>query len=351
MSTDEPDWTEPGTWPVAPGVARIPLPMPGDGLRAVNVYAIDDGRGELTLIDGGWAVDEALPVLDAGLARLGRSIEDVGTIAVTHVHRDHYTLALRIREMTGATLLLGEGERASIDAIQDHWGLGYRPYRDRLLQAGADGLADDVDRQFAGSADADRPEPEYSYPDRWLAAGDTIMVGDRALQAIATPGHTTGHFVFADIAGGLLFSGDHVLPRITPSIAFEPVPGELALGEFLGSLERMRALPDLAMMPSHGAAGGSVHDRAEALIAHHDERLAAMVALVARAKGPMSGAEVAAGLPWTRRKRRLDELDPFNRMLAINETVHHLDLLVHRRQLDHHPGAVPRYSGGDPRSI
>jgi glyoxylase-like metal-dependent hydrolase (beta-lactamase superfamily II) len=30
--------------------------------------------------------------------------------------------------------------------------------------------------------------------------------------------------VFADHAAGLLFAGDHVLPRITPSIGFEPVP-------------------------------------------------------------------------------------------------------------------------------
>ena len=33
-------WTEPGTFEVAPGVYRIPLPLPNDGLRAVNVYAL-----------------------------------------------------------------------------------------------------------------------------------------------------------------------------------------------------------------------------------------------------------------------------------------------------------------------
>ena len=37
----EPHWTEPGAWPVATGVHRIPLPLPMDGLRAVNVYVLE----------------------------------------------------------------------------------------------------------------------------------------------------------------------------------------------------------------------------------------------------------------------------------------------------------------------
>jgi hypothetical protein len=40
--------------------------------------------------------------------------------------------------------------------------------------------------------------------------------------------------------------------------------------------------------------------------------------------------EVAAALPWTRRDRRLDELDAFNAMLATLETMAHLDVLVER---------------------
>ena len=44
------DWTEPGLFTVAPGVHRIPLPLPNDGLRAVNVYAIESGD-DLVLVD------------------------------------------------------------------------------------------------------------------------------------------------------------------------------------------------------------------------------------------------------------------------------------------------------------
>ena len=46
-------------------------------------------------------------------------------------------------------------------------------------------------------------------------------MGARVLEAVATPGHTKGHLVFHDLDAGLLFSGDHVLPTISPSIGFE----------------------------------------------------------------------------------------------------------------------------------
>ena len=54
-----------------------------------------------------------------------------------------------------------------------------------------------------------------------LAVGSTSEAAE-TLDAIATPGHTQGHYVFADTEHGLLYAGDHVLPSITPSVGFEP---------------------------------------------------------------------------------------------------------------------------------
>ena len=45
-------WTEPGAWPVAPGIHRIPLPLPLDGLRAINVYVIETEDGSEVIIPG-----------------------------------------------------------------------------------------------------------------------------------------------------------------------------------------------------------------------------------------------------------------------------------------------------------
>ncbi len=48
------------------------------------------------------------------------------------------------------------------------------------------------------------------------------------------------------------------------------------------------------------------------------------------ARGADTGFAVAGVLGWTRRLRRFDELDMFNQMLAIHETVAHLEVLVER---------------------
>jgi glyoxylase-like metal-dependent hydrolase (beta-lactamase superfamily II) len=149
------------------------------------------------------------------------------------------------------------------------------------------------------------------------------------LEAVATPGHTKGHLVFHDLAAGLLFAGDHILPTISPSIGFELGAWELPLASYLTSLELMLTRPDAALLPAHGAPGGSVHARATELLEHHDVRLGETVQALDRL-GPTTASQVAQELTWTRRRRTYAELDDFNRMIATCETIAHLDVLVAR---------------------
>jgi glyoxylase-like metal-dependent hydrolase (beta-lactamase superfamily II) len=158
--------------------------------------------------------------------------------------------------------------------------------------------------------------------------GNGANGGTRTLHAVATPGHTRGHVVFADAAGGLLFSGDHVLPRITPSIGLEPVPGSSPLTDFLTSLELIRTRPDAALLPAHGPTGMRVHQRVDELIAHHGKRLDATLAAVQ--EGRSTAYEVASALPWTRRDTPFADLDKFNAMMATIETAAHLEVLAER---------------------
>ena len=107
------DWTEPGLFTVAPGVHRIPLPLPNDGLRAVNVYAIESGD-DLVLVDAGWALAETGGLLDAALDQIGRNSAEITRCLVTHVHRDHYTMAVILRRRFGTHVALGIGDRPSL---------------------------------------------------------------------------------------------------------------------------------------------------------------------------------------------------------------------------------------------
>lgn len=320
------DWTEPGAFDVAPGVHRIPLPLPMDGLRAVNVYAIDNGDG-LTLIDGGWAIDEARTQLERALASIDRKVEDITAFLVTHMHRDHYTQAVTVRREFGSHVSLGLGEKPSLDLIHDR--AAEDPNAAMLRRAGAAELAT---RWLEAKDQTQTPDPSiWAYPDTWLEDDQQITVGTRTLDAVSTPGHTQGHFVFADKAQQLLFAGDHVLPTITPSIGFEPSVPDQPLGDFLNSLAKVRALPDMALLPAHGAVTASTHARVDELIAHHEQRLDLCRDVVA--KNPGTSYDVAAQLPWTRRERRLSDLDAFNQALATMETRAHLELLVARSEM------------------
>lgn len=317
-------WSEPGAWPVAEGVHRIPLPLPMDGLRAVNVYAIETEHG-LTLVDGGWAIEESRTLLESSLASIGFALRDITRFLVTHVHRDHYTQAAVVAREHGAHVSLGLGDKPTLDFL--HGGqreVEEDPTLTLLRSAGALEIAEKWQR----FSDGRTPDlTTWGYPDSWLEGDHEIEVGTRTLHAVHTPGHTQGHYVFAEHAAGMLFAGDHVLPTITPSIGFEPVPVEQPLRDFLGSLTKVRAMPDLQLLPAHGPVAPSSHARVDQLLDFHEVRLRLCLDALA---APGTAYDVAAQLPWTRHERSLAELDVFNAALASMETKAHLELLVAR---------------------
>jgi glyoxylase-like metal-dependent hydrolase (beta-lactamase superfamily II) len=320
--TDRYAWTS-GLEQVAPSIHRIPLPLPNDGLRAVNVYAIQGPDG-IGLIDGGWFVPDALDTLRKALAEIGVGIHDITAVLATHFHRDHYTLAIELRRLTGCPVALGTPERANVDAVMSgghalDWLLAL------MRRAGAPAMltGPEVERSD--------PPQHYKHPSSWLADGDRPIAGGRPLEALSTPGHTTGHFCFADDASRLLFAGDHVLPHITPSIGFETVPGHLPLANYLRSLVRVRERADALLLPAHGPVTPSVHARVDELLAHHEARLQGCGDAVAA--GARTAYQVAERIPWTRHQRPLGQLAPFDQLMAVAETFAHLEVLCLQTRL------------------
>lgn len=321
-------WTAEGAWQVAPGIHRIPLPLPMDGLRAINVYVVEGDDG-LTLIDGGWAIPVARELLDRCLRSIGSGFGDIRRFLVTHVHRDHFTMATVLGHEYGAEVALGLPEKPALELLHasGRGELTENPFALVLRSAGA---ADVAEAWTEGRREEDLPDPvDWAFPDTWLSGDHEVVVGRRTIDAVHTPGHTPGHYVFADRADGLLFAGDHVLPTITPSIGFT-VPAEPdPLGHFMASLTKVRSLPDLRILPAHGPVAESSHARVDELLAHHESRLVRCLASL-RERGPSYAAVVATDLGWTRHEHSYDDLDLFNKGMAAMETKAHLDLLVAR---------------------
>lgn len=312
---------------IAPHVVRVTLPLPLPDLKVINAYIIE-GAGGVTLVDPGWSTPESEQQLLSALHTLGYSRSDVERILVTHAHWDHYTLAVKWRDEVGAELLLGAGERFSIELFDPAEG-PHPVQRQMMTRAGAPALGREVEQLPWQPYERD---VAFTFPDRWLAGGEHIDCGGTVLTVTSTPGHTRGHVVYTDEAAGLVFTGDHLLPRITPSIALERTPEALPLRSYLDSLRLFVDLPDGRMLPAHGHVDHTTAARAAELIDHHQERLSLISDLVAQA-GTATAYEIATRMRWTRHERSITELDPVHRMTAVTEVLAHLDLLVHQGSL------------------
>jgi glyoxylase-like metal-dependent hydrolase (beta-lactamase superfamily II) len=323
-------WAAEGAWKVADGIHRIPLPLPMDGLKAVNVYVVEGDDG-LTLVDGGWAIPVAREILERSLKSIDAGFGDIKRFLVTHVHRDHYTMAAVLGEEYGVPVALGRDEQPALDLLNNAADLEESPFVTVLRSAGAEDVAA---AWQAGRTDEDLPDPAmWLYPSRWIDGDTRFDIGRRQLDAVHTPGHTPGHYVYADQAEGLLFAGDHVLPTITPSIGFTVPAADQPLGDFMASLAKVRALPDLRILPAHGPVAPSSHARVEELLTHHETRLDLCLESVV-GRGEVTAEMVAGDLGWTRHERDYRDLDVFNQGMAAMETKAHLDLLVARGQAE-----------------
>src|ERR1700728_698378 len=87
------------------GLWSVPVPMPQSSLRYVLVYLLEQDHG-VSMIDAGWDTEDAWSALNAGLDKAGYEIGDVKSVLVTHIHPDHYGLAGRVREASGAWVAL-----------------------------------------------------------------------------------------------------------------------------------------------------------------------------------------------------------------------------------------------------
>ncbi|OWY59600.1 hypothetical protein B7486_73705, partial [cyanobacterium TDX16] len=106
-----------------------------------------------------------------------------------------------------------------------------------------------------------------------LEDAEHVTLGGREWVALYTPGHTEDHLCLYDPTDGVVLSGDHVLPTITPHISgLGDVDDSLA--DYVSSLDRMASLPDVSVvLPAHGHPFDDLPGRVKDIKRHHDERL------------------------------------------------------------------------------
>jgi glyoxylase-like metal-dependent hydrolase (beta-lactamase superfamily II) len=300
---------------VAPGILRMQLPIWMPGLGHVNMYGLMDDDG-LAIVDPGLPGPSSWKALKSRLTTAGYRVRDVHTVIVTHSHPDHFGAAGRVAkeagaqlvahkafttwslQRKGATLSEAEAERLEQQAIEE--AARYRgpsldelPSLDEDHHAALDEITSEAQRlsvpwggttPWGGSKHPDPPLSRkmmmramrllFSPPDptRRVRHGSPLRLAGREWTVLHTPGHTLDHLCLYDQEHGILLSGDHVLPTITPHVAGSG-QGD-ALSSYLATLDLVGSLPDVQLgLPAHGHPFDDVPGRVAAIKDHHYERM------------------------------------------------------------------------------
>jgi len=317
-----------------PGLWSIPVPLPSIGLRHVFVYLFETDAGGY-IVDAGWDTEEAFDALCAGLAIAGYRVGDLRGVLATHMHHDHYGLAKRIRDESGAWVAL---HPADVNLLRRFSGetTDLRAGMVRMLER-AGTPAQEI-AAMTGALPPTGQLPAPALPDVLIEDGDRPDIPGWDLRAIWTPGHSPGHLCFWEPANQLLLSGDHVLPRITPNIPFSADEGADPLGDYLASLDKVGAYPAQEALPAHEYRIASLPARLAELRAHHDQRFGEVLAAI-RA-GVTTAWDIAERMTWS---RPWHEVEGFMKRAALAEGFAHLRALERRGMVRERAGDPPAW--------
>lgn len=343
-STATPDVTDHGG-----GVWGIKVPIPDNPLGHTLVHVLDTDSGPV-LIDTGWDDPESWDTLVAGLGALSLAVSDIHGVVITHHHPDHHGLSGQVRDASGAWIAMHAADtEVVVRTRSSEPGVWFDYMSEKLATAGApeEHIAPLRAARASGRMRT-LPGLRAAVPDREIVPGELLPLAGRRLRAIWTPGHTPGHVCLhleeqhpAKLPGnGRLFSGDHLLPGISPHIGLYEDPSSEQvtdpLGDYLDSLERIGRLEPAEVLPAHQYAFTNAPARVRELLDHHEERLTGLWELLVAQ--PLTPWALAERMEWN---RPWEQIPYGSRNIAVSEAEAHLRRLVKQGRAEAVPGSDP----------
>lgn len=292
-------------------LVRIPLPFE---LKHVNCYLIKEHDG-WSIVDTGFNWPQAVETWNKAFTALGVEVDKIKSIYITHWHPDHIGLARWFAGISRGRLYI---TKTDIQMASSFWQKPPYSYEKLQMFFRAHGmpseLTDKITAQINGVAAAVLPLPEFHY----LEPDHVIQVGNLKLKVISTPGHSDGHACLYEDNGRVLFTGDHVLPDITPNISLWPGASQNPLKNYLRSLAAIQSLNAAITLPAHGRPVFDLAGRIKEILHHHEERLKAILAILDR---PRTAYEVSLKLFGS-------DISVHQQRFAFSESLAHLVYLV-----------------------
>jgi len=299
---------------------RIEVPLPGNPLRSINSYVIK-GPSRNLIIDTGLDQQECLDAILAGLDKVGVDLDDTDFF-VTHMHADHSAL---IPKLAGdkSKIYFNRPDMEVFEGVSSPWEI-------ILEYAGKNGFPEEELRAALES------HPGYKHgvtkiPDfTFLEDGDLLEAGDYRFRCVQTPGHTKGHTCLYEPEKKLFVSGDHILIDITPNIQCWR-DGMDPLGDYLASLDKVRALDIELVLPGHRRLIRNCRERIDELKRHHDRRADEILSVLSR--GTQDAYQIASGMSWDLDYASWALFPVAQKWFATGEAIAHLRWLEERGEV------------------
>ena len=300
-------------------VWAVAIPMPGGHIPYSFNYLFRDTDGGLHVVDAGWDSDENWQLFVDAVESIGATIGDIRSIIITHMHPDHIGMAARMREATGAPVILHRAERDALEAPRstsregeilaqhlDEWGVP------------ADRLAELLVVMGGGAPMAP------VIVDRIVEDGEPIEMPGITLIPMWTPGHTNGHICLRDDQRGLLMTGDHLLPTMHAGLGLGGLSETNALADYLRGLRWVSEYTQHEILPGHGYRFTGVEKRAHQSAEHHLKRTRQVAAILAE-QPDLSVWEIGSRLTWS---AGWENLANFYLYSALSQTEMHRDYVL-----------------------
>jgi len=304
------------------GIVQVTIPLPFR-LNHIHCYLARLKERDWTIIDTGLHRQETVNTWKKAFIQYGLKERDIKRIIVTHFHPDHFGYAGQLQEQTQASVLMGE---TAYQHGTRNWTVENQKRLEQLyFQAGMDEKTlKELANHDRGFFSLVRPFPKINC---FLQEGQRIQIGELTFTALHTPGHEEGHFCFYQPDEKILFSGDHLLKKITPNISYLGLGDKNPLATYLSSLEKLRQLEIHLVLPGHGPVFTDARERIEEIINHHQKRIQETYEAIT---GEMTAFQIS-------RKLFQRELTIHEERFALGETLSHLVYLQDKGEIKKTP--------------
>ncbi|MFE8699648.1 MBL fold metallo-hydrolase [Cytobacillus sp. FJAT-54145] len=292
------------------GVTQVTIPLP---FRLNHVHCFfAEGENGWTIIDAGLNNQTTEDIWKPFIQK-----HEVKNIILTHYHPDHFGYAGTLQKLTGAEVWMTKVDEEAGKSIWEPSSLENQRKNYQTC-----GLPEEIANELTsdeGSFQA-RVKP-YPTVKHHLEEGMNVHFGKYEYEVIFTPGHSDGLISLFNKEKSVLFSTDHILPKISPNVSYWFRGISNPLQAFFTSLEKVKRLDAEYVIPSHGKPFQHANKRIDELLGHHQERLHKVYEFM---KQPSTIYEVCNQL--------FQGLNTHETRFAIGETLAHLQYLHQDQQ-------------------